>query len=231
MFPQHSTPDSILAGAAPATPFNATAAEKIRLVMALRTAGITDRNVLSAIEQVPREFFVPDAFRDHAYEDKALPIEMGQTISQPSIVAWMTWALEVTDRSRVLEIGTGSGYQAAVLARLCRMVYTIEQYHSMYQQAAARFDAMGLHNITTKFGDGSKGWPEAAPFDRIIVTAAAGEVPKNLIDQLADGGIMVIPVGPVGGTQMLLRIHKQGDDIATQHLMPVRFVPLITEEG
>lgn len=200
--------------------------ERIRLLMKLRTSGISDTRVLSAIESIPREIFVPDAFRDKAYEDTALPIDLGQTISQPSIVAWMTCALQVGDRMRVLEIGTGSGYQAAVLAKLCRMVYTVERHRDLLRVAEQRFKRLNFSNIMTQVGDGSKGWKLAAPFDRIIVTAAAHSVPATLLDQLAEGGIMVIPVGS-DTEQILLRIEKTPEGFKQQHLMSVRFVPLI----
>jgi protein-L-isoaspartate(D-aspartate) O-methyltransferase len=203
-----------------------TLPERIRLLMKLRTSGVTDTRVLSAMESVPREMFVPDAFRDKAYEDTALPIDSGQTISQPSVVAWMSWALQTSDRMRVLEIGTGSGYQAAILSRLCRMVYTVERHKELLKVAEGRFKALGITNILTQAGDGSKGWKIAAPFERIIVTAAAPAVPVTLLDQLAEGGIMVIPVGS-DTEQLLLRIEKTPQGIQQQHLMPVRFVPLI----
>lgn len=203
-----------------------TLPERIRLLMKLRNSGITDTRILSAMESVPRELFVPDHFRDKAYEDTALPIDSGQTISQPSVVAWMSWALGTHDRTRVLEIGTGSGYQAAVLARLCRMVYTVERHKDLLRVAEERFQAMRLTNIHTQTGDGSKGWKSAAPFDRIIVTAAAHAVPAALLDQLAEGGVMVIPVGSAN-EQLLLRIEKTPEGIKQQHLMPVRFVPLV----
>jgi protein-L-isoaspartate(D-aspartate) O-methyltransferase len=200
--------------------------DRIRLLMKLRTAGITDTRVLSAMESIPREIFVPEAFRDKAYEDTALPIDSGQTISQPSVVAWMTWALQTNDRGRVLEIGTGSGYQASILSRLCRMVYTVERHKDLLRVAEERFKQLGLTNIMTQAGDGSKGWKSAAPFERIIVTAAAHEVPATLLDQLAEGGIMVIPVGS-STQQILLRIEKTPQGIMQQHLMDVRFVPLV----
>lgn len=201
---------------------------RIRLIMKLRTSGISDTNVLSAIENTPRELFVEETFRDHAYDDTALPIASGQTISQPTVVAWMTMALELTPRMRVLEIGTGSGYQAAILSRLARRVYTIERHADLMELAEVRFKQLRLTNIVTKRGDGSKGWKEAAPFERIIVTAAAPEVPAALLEQLAPEGIMVIPVGGSVADQILLRIRKdlQGN-IVTQHLMNVRFVPLV----
>ncbi len=200
--------------------------DRIRLLMKLRTSGISDTRVLSAMESIPREIFVPDSFRDKAYDDTALPIDSGQTISQPSVVAWMTWALQVTDRMRVLEVGTGSGYQAAILAKLCRMVYTVERHKDLLKVAEERFKQLKLSNIMTLAGDGSKGWKVAAPFDRIIVTAAAHSVPAALLDQLAEGGIMVIPVGS-DTEQLLLRIEKTPNGIEQQHLMSVRFVPLI----
>ena len=203
-----------------------TLPDRIRLLMKLRTSGITDTRVLSAIESIPREIFVSKEFRDKAYEDTALPIDSGQTISQPSIVGWMTWMLQVGDRMRVLEVGTGSGYQAAVLARLCRMVYTVERHKELLAIAEGRFKQLRLTNIMTQHGDGSKGWKIAAPFDRIIVTAAADSVPADLLAQLAEGGIMVIPVGS-STEQVLLRIEKTPEGIHQQHLMSVRFVPLV----
>lgn len=195
--------------------------------MALRGQGISDQRVLSAIEKVPRELFVSDAFDDQAYDDTALPIECGQTISQPFVVAYMSQALKTDERCKVLEIGTGSGYQAAVLAHLCRRVYTIERYRTLLKQAEARFAALDLHTISTRVGDGGKGWPEQAPFDRIIVTAAASDVPPVLVDQLAPHGIMVVPIGEAGDTQQLLRITKRAAGYDAEELLPVRFVPLI----
>ena len=198
----------------------------IRLIMALRRQGIVDARVLSAIEQVPRERFIGKAQSDEAYEDMALPIACGQTISQPFIVALMTQLLEVGDRMKVLEIGTGSGYQAAVLARLCRRVYTIERYRTLLKEAEARFAALDIANITTRLGDGFKGWPEQAPFDRIIVTAAAPEVPQALLAQLKEGGILVMPVG--GPTEQALhRVRKTPDGVETSSMLAVRFVPMV----
>ncbi len=202
-------------------------AAKVRLLMKLRSAGITDTRVLSAIERVPRELFVPAMFHDKAYDDVALPIESGQTISQPSVVAWMTMALSVNDRHRVLEIGTGSGYQAMILSHLARRVYSIERHKPLLDVAEARFKDAARTNITARHGDGSKGWPEAAPFDRIIVTAAAREIPSSLLDQLAVGGVIVAPVGDPTDVQILLRLSKDENGISSQHLMNVRFVPLI----
>lgn len=203
-------------------------ARKIRLIMGLRRAGLTDTNVLNAIERIPREMFVLDSFHDQAYEDQALPISHGQTISQPQIVAIMTEALEVGKIHKVLEIGTGSGYQAAVLSRVCRRVYTIERYKSLLVEAEQRFHHLRLHNITSRCSDGSAGWPEQAPFDRIIVTAAASDIPQKLVGQLAIGGIMVVPIGPERGDQALIKLTKQEDgSIVTKAITDVRFVPLV----
>jgi protein-L-isoaspartate(D-aspartate) O-methyltransferase len=200
------------------------------MLMKLRNNGITDIDVLSAMESVPRELFVEDAFVEHAYDDTALPIPSGQTISQPTIVGWMTWALELGERMRVLEIGTGSGYQTAILSKLARRVYTIERHRELLAMAEERFAHLKLTNVITKRGDGSKGWKEVAPFDRIIVTAAADEIPATLLDQLAPGGIMVVPVGSNVADQILLRVQKsESGQISTQHLMNVRFVPLVKD--
>lgn len=201
-------------------------ANKIRLIMELRREGISDRNVLSAIERIPREVFVPEPFRERAYDNTALPISQGQTISQPFVVAFMTQELQLGDRMKVLEIGTGSGYQAAILSRLCRRVYTIERYRSLLQEANQRFEQLRLYNITTRLGDGNKGWPEQAPFERIMVTAGAETVPQALAEQLADGGIMLVPVGP-REEQQIVRVRRDGDDFAQENLLPVRFVPLV----
>lgn len=206
--------------------------KKIELIMALRNHGVIDRRVLAAIERVPRDLFVPEPFRDQAYDDQSLPIECGQTISQPFVVAYMTDKLELDERHKVLEIGTGSGYQAAVLARLCRRVYTIERYRTLLRQAQERFDTLKITNITAMVGDGFKGWPQQAPFDRIIVTAAAPEVPGELLDQLKDGGIMVLPVdvkeSTFGGKyQKLVRVTKHGEGYDTEDLIDVRFVPMV----
>jgi protein-L-isoaspartate(D-aspartate) O-methyltransferase len=203
----------------------------IQLVMALRSAGISDKRVLAAIERTPRHLFVPEGFSDQAYENRALPIDCGQTISQPFVVAAMTAALEVDDRCKVLEIGTGSGYQAAVLARLARRVYTIERYRTLAGEAGARFAALRLTNIVQRTGDGTKGWPEQAPFDRIMVTAGASERPDGLLDQLKSGGICVAPVQN-GAVQTLMR-YRRGEDgaITERALFDVRFVPLVPGEA
>lgn len=204
------------------------AARKIRLVMRLRQAGISDTGVLSAIERIPREAFVPASFQDRAYEDCALPIGQGQTLSQPQVVARMTQALQLDRRLKVLEIGTGSGYQAAILSRLCRRLYTVERHRVLADEAERRFRALRLHNITARVGDGALGWPEQAPFARIIVTAAAAGIPGTLVDQLADGGFMVLPVGRPGAEQVLLRLQRDGDTVREETLGEVRFVPLVT---
>ncbi|HYB10946.1 MAG TPA: protein-L-isoaspartate(D-aspartate) O-methyltransferase [Alphaproteobacteria bacterium] len=203
-------------------------ARRIRLVMELRRCGITDTRVLSAIERIPREQFVPAPFLDQAYEDVALPIGHGQTLSQPSIVARMTQALGVGARMKVLEIGTGSGYQAAILARLCRRLYTIERHRALLAEAEQRFRALALRNITTNFGDGAFGWPAQAPFDRIILTAAANDIPDQLVRQLGIGGIMVLPVGDRHGEQRVLRVTRLEERIETDDLGPARFVPLVS---
>jgi len=203
------------------------AARKIRLIMLLRRSGINDTAVLAAVERIPREDFVPESFHDQSYEDKALPIGQGQTISQPQIVALMTQALELTTRHKVLEIGTGSGYQAAVLARLSRRVYTVERHRPLLQEAEQRFAKLRIHNITSIAGDGMKGWPAQAPFDRIIITAAAAELPETLLGQLAIGGIMVLPIGPERGDQELFKVRRTEEGIETEKLCDVRFVPLL----
>lgn len=203
------------------------AARKIRLIMELRRSGIGDTAVLSAIERVPREDFVPEAFQDQAYENRTLPIGFGQTLSQPTVVAAMTQALRLDRRLKVLEVGTGSGYQAAILSRLCRRLYTVERHRDLQRQAEARFQRLRLHNITARVGDGGAGWPEQAPFSRIIVTAAAAALPGALIDQLAPGGILVAPVGRPGTDQHLLRVIREDGGLREEHLGNVRFVPLV----
>ena len=200
---------------------------RIRLIMELRRAGITDTGVLSALERVPREEFVLSNFSDQAYENTALPIEHGQTISQPYVVAFMTQALALGPRMRVLEVGTGSGYQAAVLSRLCRRVYTVERYRSLLRQAEGRFRQLGLGNIVTRVADGYLGWPEQAPFERILVTAAAPAAPPALKEQLTVGGIMVVPVGRSGANQEVVRIRRSEEGYSCDRLLPVRFVPLV----
>lgn len=200
---------------------------KIALIMALRNGGVRDRRVLEAIEKVPRELFVEDSFADQSYADQALPIACGQTISQPFIVGLMTDRLQVTDRHTVLEIGTGSGYQTAILAGLCRRVCTIERYRTLAKQAEERFKILKLNNVTQMVGDGTRGWPQLAPFERIIVTAAAKDVPPALLEQMSVGGIMVIPIEERPGKQDLYRITRTKDGYDREHLLPVRFVPLV----
>ena len=204
-------------------------AKRLRLLMELRRAGISDSRVLGALELTPRELFVPAGLRDEAYENVALPIGHGQTISQPYVVALMTDRLDLDERHKVLEIGTGSGYQAAILARLARRVFSVERRRELMTEANARFEQLSLHNIACRFGDGSKGWPEQAPFDRIIVTAAATAIPPALIDQLAADGIMVVPVGEEFCDQKLLRVRRSGEGYTSEDLGWVRFVPLLSD--
>jgi len=205
----------------------AALAKTVRLLMELRRCGIGDARVLGAIERTPRDLFVPLSFEDQAYENIALPIGSGQTISQPFVVALMTEALHVGERDKVLEIGTGSGYQAAILSRLARRVFTVERHRELLREAERRFAALRLGNIVCRLGDGFKGWPEQAPFDRIIVTAAAPEVPEALMEQLAEGGVLVMPVGAEYRDQQLLRLRREAGAIATEELGYVRFVPLV----
>ncbi|NRA86776.1 MAG: protein-L-isoaspartate(D-aspartate) O-methyltransferase [Rhizobiales bacterium] len=201
--------------------------KKLKMIMGLRNRGITSTKILKAMETVPRENYITHAFAERAYEDRALPIECGQTISQPYIVAYMSQELELTDRMKVLEIGTGSGYQASILSKLARRVYTIERYNTLHKIAEKRFQELNLYNITAITGDGLLGWHHQAPFDRIIITAAAERIPRNLIDQLKDDGIMILPLGPNGGDQRLLKVIKTKEGIKCTELCPVRFVPLV----
>jgi protein-L-isoaspartate(D-aspartate) O-methyltransferase len=201
--------------------------KKLRLLMELRRAGIADTRVLGAIERTPRERFVPASFEDQAYENVALPIGNGQTVSQPYVVALMTEKLELGERNMVLEIGTGSGYQTAVLACLCRRVFSIERHRELFRDAERRFEELRLRNIVCRFGDGTKGWPEQAPYERVLVTAAAPEVPSALIDGLAPRGVLVAPIGEDHRDQQLVRIRRGDDGISTEQLGLVRFVPLV----
>jgi protein-L-isoaspartate(D-aspartate) O-methyltransferase len=200
---------------------------KLRLLMELRRCAISDARVLGAIEKTPRERFIPPAFADQAYENVALPIEHGQTVSQPYVVALMTEKLELGERHKVLEIGTGLGYQTAVLARLARRVFTIERHRELLRDAQARLESLRLTNIVFRFGDGTNGWPEQIPYDRVIVTAAATDIPALLIDGLARDGVLVAPVGSDRRDQQLLRIRRTDGGFATEHLGLVRFVPLV----
>jgi protein-L-isoaspartate(D-aspartate) O-methyltransferase len=199
---------------------------RIRLVMSLRRKGINDVDVLRAMELTPREIFVEPPFVEQAAWDMALPIGCGQTISQPFVVAYMSELLQVEKKHKVLEIGTGSGYQAAVLSHLCRRLFTIEIHRPLQIAAQARFERLGLDNIVTRVGDGREGWPEQAPFDRIIVTAAARKIPNALIEQLAFGGRLVMPVGESRETQKIMLVEKTNTGVEQEELMAVRFVPL-----
>jgi protein-L-isoaspartate(D-aspartate) O-methyltransferase len=197
------------------------------LILRLRRAGITEQRVLAAMEAVPRDLFVPHESQREAYAERALPIDCGQTISAPVIVGMMTRALDLDPRHRVLEIGTGTGYQTAVLSKLCRRVYTIDRFRTLVAAAESRFKTLRLGNITTMVGDGTRGWPEAAPFDRIIVTAAAERIPAALLEQIDVNGVIVAPVGPQDGVQKLRRLVRHADGFESTDLADVRFVPLI----
>jgi protein-L-isoaspartate(D-aspartate) O-methyltransferase len=204
-----------------------TEENRAKLILALRAAGVSDPDVLEAIEQTPRDLFVPELFQQRSWEDSALPIACGQTISQPQIVGLMTQALDLKPRHRVLEIGTGSGYQTAVLARLARLVYTVERYRTLLGEAEERLKKLEFTNVISRFGDGTEGWVEQAPFDRVIVTAAAPEEPRKLLAQLKPNGILVAPVGK-GAIQSLRRYVGDGKGaFVKQELGDVRFVPLV----
>ena len=202
---------------------------KAQLIMALRGQGILSATVLSALETIPREIFVPESLRMHAYENASLPIALDQTISQPYVVARMTEALELTGRERVLEIGTGSGYQAAILTLLCRRVYTLERLKPLLVAAENKLRSLRISNISFRLGDGSAGWPEAAPFDRIILTCGCNKIPDKLLNQLKIGGIMVAPEG-VGKTQQLVVVKRLETGFDRKNLMIVTFVPLIEDK-
>ena len=197
----------------------------VRQQLVLR--GISERRILAVMGQVPRERFVPSTVQELAYADAPLTIEEGQTISQPYVVALMALKAEIKPGDRVLEIGTGSGYAAAVLAQLAAQVFTVERYASLLHSAQQRFQELGYSNIFTRLGDGSQGWLEEAPFDVIIVSAAAAQIPQPLCDQLADRGRMVIPVGPIDTEQRLLKVVRRGSDFRQQDLGAVQFVPLV----
>jgi len=198
----------------------------VQLIMALRAAGIVERSVLGAMERVPRDAFVTNEFTKRAYENRALPIACGQTISQPFVVAMMTEALCLTPRLRVLEVGTGSGYQCAILSVLARRVYTIERYRTLMKAAEERFERLRRRNIVTRLGDGMLGWPEQGEFDRILVTAGTEECPPALLSQLCEGGLLVAPIGPPEG-QFVTVFRRDGDVFHQRQVAPVRFVPLI----
>ena len=208
-----------------------TAERKMRFLYALRSRGVTDTRVLTAMERIDRGAFVKGLFADRAYEDMPLPISCGQTISQPSVVALMTQALSVTPRDKVLEIGTGSGYQAAILSQLARRVYTVDRHRRLVREAQELFRALDLTNITAFTADGSFGLADQAPFDRIIVTAAAEDAPGPLLAQLKIGGIMVLPVGQSDTVQSLIKVTRHETGFDYEELGPVRFVPLVEGLG
>jgi protein-L-isoaspartate(D-aspartate) O-methyltransferase len=204
-----------------------TQVQAAAIVLKLRGLGISDRAVVKAIETVPRTLFVPPELRHHAYSDHALPIDCGQMTSAPSVVAMMTVALDVSDRHGVLEIGTGTGYQTAILARLARRVTTIERFRTLSKAAEERFAALGIRNISAIIGDGMLGWRRQAPFDRILVSAACPEPPVKLITQLTDTGILIAPIGPGEGPQRLTLFQRIGQNVDTRDLGPVRFLPVV----
>jgi protein-L-isoaspartate(D-aspartate) O-methyltransferase len=201
--------------------------EVAALILKLRGLGIVNHAVLKAIETVPRPLFVPKAFRAHAFADCAVPIECGQTIAAPSAVARMTAALEVSDLHSVLEIGTGSGYQAAVLARLARRVTTIERFRTLVKQAERHWVALGLRNVSSAVADGALGWSRQAPFDRILVSAAFAAPPARLLAQLEDKGILIAPIGAAGRTQRLTLFSRSGNSFDTRDLGPAHFLPIV----
>ncbi|OWU84740.1 protein-L-isoaspartate O-methyltransferase [Oceanicola sp. 22II-s10i] len=203
------------------------AERKMQFLYTLRSRGVTDMRTLTAMEKIDRGAFVRGIFADRAYDDTPLPINCGQTISQPSVVGLMTQALNVQPRDKVLEVGTGSGYQAAVLSQLARRIYTIDRHAPLVQAAREVFDALDLNNITAIVGDGSHGLGDQAPFDRIIVTAAAEDPPGPLLAQLKIGGIMVLPVGQSDTVQSLIRVRRTETGLEYDELSPVRFVPLV----
>ncbi len=207
------------------------AERKMQFLYALRSKGVTETRILNAMEQIDRGPFIRGLFAARAYEDMPLPIACGQTISQPSVVALMTQALDVSARDKVLEVGTGSGYQAAILSKLARRVYTIDRHRRLVHEARHIFDELGLTNITAIVGDGSFGLPEQAPFDKIIVTAAAEDPPGPLLAQLKVGGIMVVPVGQSDAVQSLIRVRKTANGLDYDELRKVRFVPLLEGLG
>ena len=207
------------------------AERKMRFLFALRSRGVTDTRVLTAMEKIDRGLFVRGIFSDRAYEDMPLPIACGQTISQPSVVGLMTQALQVNSRDTVLEVGTGSGYQAAILSHLARRVYTVDRYRRLVREAGELFRQLDLANVTTITADGSYGLPDQAPFDRIIVTAAAEDPPGPLLEQLKPGGIMVVPVGQSDAVQALIKVTRTQSGFDYEELRPVRFVPLVEGIG
>lgn len=204
---------------------------KMQFLYALRSKGVTDTRVLNAMEEIDRGPFIRGLFAERAYEDMPLPIACGQTISQPSVVGIMTQALQVSPRDKVLEVGTGSGYQAAILSRLARRVYSVDRHARLVREARAIFEDLDLANITAITADGSHGLPEQAPFDRILVTAAAEDPPGPLLAQLKIGGIMVVPVGQSDAVQTLIRVRRDEGGFEYDEIRPVRFVPLLEGLG
>ena len=200
---------------------------RMQFLLTMRRRGIGDATVLRALDEVPREHFVGHDFQDAAYADQALPIACGQTISQPYVVAYMTEQLDVRSEHKVLEIGTGSGYQAAILSRLVQEVVSIERYRTLADAARARMETLGYQNVEIRTGDGLAGAPDKAPFDRVMVTAAAETVPETLLEQLAEGGVMLLPLGPHSGVQHLVKVTKSGGEVHEEQLLGVRFVPLL----
>ena len=200
---------------------------RMQFMLTLRRRGISDAAVLRAMDEVPREYFVEHLYVDAAYADRALPIACGQSISQPYVVAYMTEQLGVRSDHRVLEIDTGSGYQAAVLSRLARKVITIERFRTLAEAARTRLETLGYRNVEVRLGDGLAGAPDRAPFDRIIITAASEAVPEALVAQLAEDGVMVLPLGPHAGPQNLIKLTKTEEGNRQEELIAVRFVPLL----
>lgn len=207
------------------------AERKMQFLFTLRSKGVTDARVLTAMEKIDRGPFIRGLFAERAYEDMPLPIACGQTISQPSIVGLMTQALKIQPRDKILEVGTGSGYQAAVLSQLARRVYTVDRHRRLVREASVIFHELDLTNITPVVGDGSFGLPDQAPFDRILVTAAAEDPPGPLLAQLKIGGIMVVPVGQSDAVQSLIRVTRLDKGFDYDELRPVRFVPLVEGLG
>ncbi len=208
-----------------------TAERTMRFLYEVRSHGVTDARTLAAMEAVDRGAFVTGLFSNRAYEDTPLPISCGQTISQPGVVGLMTQALNVQPRNKVLEVGTGSGYQAAVLSKLARRVYTVERHRKLVDEARTRIEAQGITNVTVMHADGSYGWPAQAPFDRILVTAAAEDPPGPLLAQLREGGIMVVPVGQSDAVQTLIKVTRTETGFEYEEFQDVRFVPLLEGLG
>jgi protein-L-isoaspartate(D-aspartate) O-methyltransferase len=200
---------------------------RMEFLLTLRRRGISDQGVLRAMDEVPRDRFVEASFLDSAYADQALPIACGQTISQPYVVAYMTEQLVVRSHHRVLEVGTGSGYQAAVLSRLAREVVSVERYRTLADAARERLQSLGYNNVAIVAGDGFAGVPGRAPYDRIIITAAAETLPQSLLDQLAEGGMMILPLGSHEGSQHLIKLTKSETGTRRENLIAVRFVPML----